>query len=271
MRSPGVTCVRRICDAQRFFLFSSRRRHTRLQGDSSSDVCSSDLNPDFSIVTSYGAYRVVELQPGPYEVTIEKSGFKVLHYGNVVLTVSQILTMDARLEVSSQATTIEVSGQSVTTIELDNASISNVVDERHITDLPLITRDPYQLVLLSPGVIQSNTLNGGFSVNGQRDRNNNFLLDGVDNNDSDVPGIPSGITALNPDSTQEFRVITNNFLPEYGRNTGAIIEVITKSGGKAVHGGGHWFGRFNTTAARGFFYHNNYNLTGATGSPNPFV
>jgi len=68
-----------------------------------------------------------------------------------VLTVSQILTLDAKLEVSSQATTIEVSGQSVTTIELDNASISNVVDERHITDLPLITRDPYQLVSFVTG------------------------------------------------------------------------------------------------------------------------
>ena len=218
-----------------------------------------------------GAYRVVELQPGPYDVTIEKSGFKVLHYSNVVLTVSQILTLDAKLEVTSQSTTIEVSGQSAPTVELDNASISNVVDERHITDLPLITRDPYQLVLLSPGVIQSNTSNGGFSVNGQRDRNNNFLLDGVDNNDTDVPGIPSGITALNPDSTQEFRVITNNFLPEYGRNTGAIIEVVTKSGKNALHGDAYWFGRYNATAARDFFNHNIDNLTGTTESQNPFV
>src|SRR5439155_7146214 len=68
-----------------------------------------------------GAYRVVELQPGPYEVTIEKSGFKVLHYGNVVLTVSQILTMDAKVEVTSQSTTIEVSGASAPPVELDNA------------------------------------------------------------------------------------------------------------------------------------------------------
>ena len=218
-----------------------------------------------------GAYRIVELQPGHYDVTIEKAGFKTLHYGDVVLTVSQILTIDAKLEITTQSTTIEVSGQTVIPIELDNASISNVVDERHITDLPLITRDPYQLVLLSPGVIQSNTSNGGFSVNGQRDRNNNFLLDGVDNNDTDVPGIPSGITVLNPDATQEFRVITNNFLPEYGRNTGAIIEVITKSGANALHGDAYWFGRYNATAARDFFNHNIDNLTGTTESQNPFV
>src|SRR5690348_10887152 len=95
-----------------------------------------------STTNETGAYRVVELQPGPYELTIEKSGFKTLHYGDVVLTVSQILTIDAKLEVTTQTTTIEVSGQSLPPIELDNASISNVVDERHITDLPLITRDP---------------------------------------------------------------------------------------------------------------------------------
>lgn len=200
-----------------------------------------------------GAYRVVEVQPGHYEVTVEKSGFKVVHFGDVVFTVSQILTLDVKLEVTTQTTTIEVTGQSAPVVELDNASISNVVDERHITDLPLITRDPYQLVLLSPGVIQSNTASGGFSVNGQRDRNNNFLLDGVDNNDTDVPGIPSGITALNPDSTQEFRVITNNFLPEYGRNTGAIIQVYTKSGTNSLHGDAYWFGRYNALGARDFF------------------
>src|SRR5262245_6746660 len=69
-----------------------------------------------------GAYRILELQPGHYEVTIEKAGFKVLHYGDVVLTVSQILTIDARLEVTGQSTTIEVSGQTLPPIELDNAS-----------------------------------------------------------------------------------------------------------------------------------------------------
>src|SRR5262249_59854033 len=109
------------------------------------------------------------------------------------------------------------------------------------------------------------------SVNGQGDWNNNFLLDGVDNNDTDVPGIPGGITALNQDSTQEFRVITNNFLPEYGRNTGAVIEVITKSGSNTLHGDAYWFGRYNATAARDFFNHNIDNLTGTTEAQNPFV
>ncbi len=112
-------------------------------------------------------------------------------------------------------------------------------------DLPLITRDPYSLVLLSPGTSQTNSRLGGFTVNGSRERNNNFLLDGVDNNDTSVPGIPGGVLSANPDSTQEFRVITNNFNAEYGRNTGAIIDVVTKSGTNSFHGGVYEFGRWN--------------------------
>ena len=122
-----------------------------------------------------------------------------------------------------------------------------------ITDLPLLTRNPYELVLLSPGATQPNNGNNGFSVNGSRDRNNNFLLDGVDNNDTSVPGGGTGILGANPDSTQEFRVITNNFNAEDGRNTGAIIDVITRGGSNQFHGDGYWFGRYNALGARDFF------------------
>ena len=80
-----------------------------------------------------------------------------------------------------------------------------------MVSLPLITRDPYSLVLLSPGTSQTDSGSGGFSVNGARDRNNNFLLDGADNNDTSVPGIPDGVLSANPDSTEEFRVIPDNF------------------------------------------------------------
>ena len=90
-------------------------------------------------------------------------------------------------------------------------------------------------------------------MNGSRSRNNNFLLDGVDNNDTGVPGGPSGIVSINPDSAQEFRVITNNFNAEYGRNTGAIIDIITRGGTNNFHGSAYWFGRYNALGARSFF------------------
>src|SRR5437879_6459765 len=202
-----------------------------------------------------GVYRIPNLQPGHYVISVENEGFAAFQVTNVELTVDQVLTLDAKLEVTQTKTTVEVNAQAAAPVNLDDATISNVVDSRRMTDLPLILRDPYQLILLSPGVIQSNTYLGGFSVNGTRERNNNFLLDGVDNNDTDVPGIASGLNALNPDSTQEFRVITNNFAPEFGRNNGAVIDVLTRSGTNVVHGDAYWFGRYNALGARDFFNH----------------
>ena len=142
-------------------------------------------------------------------------------------------------------------------IDLDNAMISNLVDSKRMQDLPLVTRDPYQLILLSPGVIQSNTPGGlnGFSTNGTSQRDNNFFLDGVDNNDTDVPGAPKGLNALNPESAQEFRVMTNDYGAEYGRNNGAVVQVVTRGGTNELHGDAYWFGRYSALGARDFFNH----------------
>ena len=213
---------------------------------------------------SNGAYSVPNLPAGSYDVSVEKQGFSVLRFQAVQLTVAQNLTLSGALTVGASSQSVEVSGTSVAAIDLEDAQLSNIVEQRKIVDLPLITRDPYQLVLLSPGAQQVNSALGGFSVNGQRERNNNFLVDGTDNNDASVPGIAGGISTLNPDSTQEFRVITNNFLPEFGRNTGAIIDVVTKSGTNLFHGDAYEFNRVNAMAARDYF--------NPTGDPqNPFV
>jgi hypothetical protein len=213
---------------------------------------------------SNGSYSIPNIPVGSYDVNVEKQGFSVLRFQAVQLTVAQNLTLSGALSVGASSQSVEVSGSSVAVINLEDAQLSNIVEQRKIVDLPLITRDPYQLVLLSPGTQQVNSGLGGFSVNGQRERNNNFLVDGTDNNDASVPGIAGGISTLNPDSTQEFRVITNNFLPEFGRNTGAIIDVVTKSGTNQFHGDLYEFNRVNAMAARDYF--------NPTGDPqNPFV
>jgi hypothetical protein len=215
-----------------------------------------------------GLYRLVELPAGIYVLTFEKSGFKVAKFAGVTITVGQILTVDESLEIGTVSATVEVQASIVPPIELENAQISNLVDARRVSELPLLVRDPYSLVLLSPGVIQSNTGLGGFSSNGASERSNNFLLDGVDNNDTEVPGIAGGLNSLNPDSTQEFRVITNNFLPEYGRSNGAVIEAITKSGTNQIHGTAYEFGRYNAMGARDFFNP----AEGPNGGPqNPYI
>ena len=212
-----------------------------------------------------GIFWFATVAPGPYAISVEREGFKAIHINDLTLTVNQSFTFEAHLELGPVATTTEVRASELPLIDLDNAQISNLVDSRRIQDLPLLTRNPYELVLLNPGVIQSNSTLGGFSTNGTNERNNNFLLDGVDNNDTDVPGAPGGLNALNPDSAQEFRVITNNYAPEYGRNDGAIIQVLTRSGSNDLHGDVYWFGRYNALGARDFFN------PASTGPQNPYV
>src|SRR5579863_10054216 len=215
-----------------------------------------------------GSYRITSLVPGIYDVLVERQGFKTVEYSRVELTVGQVQTLSPTLVPSATAETITVRDAEIAPVDLDNAEIGNVVQSQQIESLPLILRDPYQLILLSPGAIQGNSILQGLSVNGSRERNNNFLLDGTDNNDAEIPGLTlpqPGLTSLNPDSVQEFRVITSNFLPEYGRNTGAVIDIVSKGGTNAFHSDAYWFGRYDALGARDYFNHE----TDATGQVVP--
>ncbi len=205
-----------------------------------------------------GGFRISSLAPGIYDVRIEKNGFKTVAYSQVKLAVDQVQNLDTTLVPSSIQETVTVKGESIAAIDLNDAQTSNTITSQQIENLPLILRDPYQLTLLSPGAIQSNSILGGFSVNGARERNNNFLMDGTDNNDAEIPGLSlpqPGLTALNPDSVQEFRVITSNFLPEFGRNTGSVVDIVSKSGSNDFRGDAYWFGRYDALGARDFFNH----------------
>jgi hypothetical protein len=192
-----------------------------------------------------GSYSISELPIGPYEVTAKKEGFKLFRLPSVELSVAQALTVDPKLTPGAASEEVTVRADRTQEVDLETSQISNLVDQRQMASLPLITRNPYQLVLLSPGTSQTDSASGGISVNGARDRNNNFMLDGVDNNDTSVPGGMGGVLSANPESTEEFRVITDNFNAEYGRNTGAIIDVVTKSGTNSLHGNVYYFGRWN--------------------------
>ncbi len=205
--------------------------------------------------------------PGQYDVTVKMASFKTFHVTDVDITVGQTLGLNVQLEPGAVSEEVQVRADQIPDVDLETSQVSNLVDERAIKDLPLITRNPYELVLLSPGTSQTNSGLGGVSVNGSRERNNNFLLDGVDNNDTSVPGGLGGVLSATPDSTQEFRVITNNFAAEYGRNTGAIIDVVTKSGTNSFHGNAYEFGRWNAFGgARDWF---NRSRCGKAGSLHP--
>jgi hypothetical protein len=210
-----------------------------------------------------GVYTLTELVAGLYNLTVEKAGFRTVRFAAVTLTVDQALTLNTKLEVGSNQEQVTVEDTSIAPINTTDAQVSNVVDEKQLEALPLILRDPYQLILLTPGTTQTNSGLGGFSVNGGRERNNNFELDGTSNNDPGVPG--SGLVTLNPDATQEFRVITSSYLPEFGRNSSAVIDIITRSGSNNLHGDVYYFGRWNALGARGFFN------TPSTGPQSPYV
>jgi len=216
-----------------------------------------------------GVYNATQLAAGPYEISIEKTGFRPVRFEAVDLTVDQALTLNAKLEVGPTQEQVTVEG-AVVPVDTTDAQLSNVVEHTQMTELPLILRDPYQLVLLSPGVTQSDNM-GGISTNGGRERNNNFMLDGADNNDTEVPGGLGGLTAQNPDSTEEFRIITNNFAPEYGRNNGAIVDVITRSGSNNLHADAFYFGRWDALGARDFFNHQIDPNTGLVAPKAPYV
>lgn len=217
-----------------------------------------------------GAYNLANLPAGRYEINVKKEGFRAFKVTDAVLTVAQTLAANAQLEPGAVSEEVQVQGSELPPVDLDTAQVSNLVTSRQMQDLPLITRDPYSLVLLSPGTSQTNTSLGGFTVNGSRERNNNFLLDGVDNNDTSVPGIAGGVLSANPDSTEEFRVITNNFNAEYGRNTGAIIDVITKSGTNAFHGSAYEFGRWNSFGGARDWFNPRVGTDGTINKMNPY-
>ena len=129
--------------------------------------------------TDTGTYSISNLAPGKYDITFAKAGLKTEKFAAVTLTVDQALTLNAALQVGPATQTVTVEGTDIAPIDTTDSQVSNIVDEKQIAALPLILRDPYQLVLLTPGTTYTNTTSGGFSINGGRDRNNNFQLDGT--------------------------------------------------------------------------------------------
>jgi len=213
-----------------------------------------------------GDYVVTALPIGTYEVTVEKTGFKKGSASGIQLSVDSRIRVDFTLEVGSVVETASVSA-TVSQLDTDSATISGLVDSRRVIDLPLNGRNFAQLINLQAGVSTGNTSNQGSGqfINGARGATNNFLLDGGDLNDPVVPngsaasvtgaftGTAPGINAVSVDAVEEFRVITSGASAEFGRNSGAQINVITKSGTNEVHGTLFEFVRNRAFDARSFF------------------
>ncbi len=219
------------------------------------EVRNQDTNETRTVTTNAdGQFQVSSLNVGRYTISVASSGFANSIVQDVRVSVAFTTEQNVTLNPAGSSETVTVtSGDSATQINTNDQQLSTIIGNQKIQDLPLLSRDPSGLVLLAPGTVQTDSGLGGFSVNGSRERNNNFLVDGIDNNDTDVPGIPGGVATPNIDATEEFRVITGNFNAEYGRNTGAIVTTATKRGTNDFHGNAYVYWRSDKFAARDFF------------------
>ena len=203
-----------------------------------------------------GDYTFVEVAPGNYRVEYALQGFKKNVRSNIILELNQVLALNAVLQPGATQETIEVSSEAPL-VETSSTQLGTVVNDRAIVQLPLNERDTYQFLSLQPGVqsqvgadlYYGGSSTGSVSVNGGRGRANNFSVNGGDANDlfANLPTIQPS-----PDSVEEFRILTNGFDAEYGRNSGSVVNVVTKSGTNQVHGDVYEFHRNRPLNAKGY-------------------
>jgi len=205
-----------------------------------------------------GEYIFIEVPVGSYEIDVTQAGFKKYVHKGVALDLNQVVGVDIILQLGSSAESIEVTG-APPVVDTSSTQLGAVVNERSSTQLPLNQRDVYQLLQLQPGV-QSQLGNdlfygsdraGVVTVNGGRGRANNYTVNGGDGNDlfANLPAVEPS-----PDSIEEFRVISNSFDAEYGRNSGAVVNVVTKSGTNDLHGSFYEFFRNDVLNAHPFTF-----------------
>lgn len=194
--------------------------------------------PGTTVSNEAGLFTIRNLPPGTYSMTVEAPKFRKLQIGTIDVSVGKDTTLAAlKLELGASSEVVEVTG-AAPIIETSSAQISTTFDSKKVTDLP-INNNFDSLALFVPGVASvgdagfSNTNGVGFSSNGQRGRSNNFQLDGQSNNDNSIGG-PS-IFFGNQDAIAEVQIVTN-YTAEYGRNSGSVVNYITKSGTNLFHG-----------------------------------
>lgn len=205
-----------------------------------------------------GTFRFPALPTGIYDLTADKAGFAKLLVKGIKVSVDETRTVDLEMSIASQSTTVTVEGAALL-VNTESQHLGDVINETQVTALPLNGRDFAQLALLNAGVAAFGGGGGqqggeggisGYSSNGQRSSSNNFMVDGIDNNNyqgGSVSQLPS------VDSIQEFQVQTNNYSAEYGRNSGSVVNLVTKSGTNQLHGSLYEFFRNNDLDARNFF------------------
>lgn len=210
--------------------------------------------------TNTGSYIFTGLPPAVYQVSVPAVSGLGSFSNKAEVTVGGRLTLDVRLVPSSSEQTVTVEGEGGVAVNTQTQEVSQVVSTQQVSQLPSLSRNPYDFVTIAGNISsgdkvtssgatsttgdQNETTRGvGFSLNGQRSTGTEILLDGVENNDTYLTG--PALIQIPIDSVQEYRVITSNFGPEYGRASGGVVNVVTKSGTNAFHGGAWEYNRLS--------------------------
>jgi len=183
-----------------------------------------------------GFYRFDAVDLGTYSVATAATNFGEVTQTNITVQANQTADVPVTLQPGGQQVTVDVSANAGELLQTEAPVRGGNISPRQITELPIALRNPVALALTLPGVVSNR---GGFgvgtfSVNGARGRSNNFLIDGVENNDVGVAG--QAFQIINPDAVQEVSIQTSNYDAEFGRAGGAVVNAITKGGGKNFHG-----------------------------------
>ncbi len=205
-----------------------------------------------------GDYGFPDLPVGTYTLTFDLTGFKKAVRRSIALDINQVITLNMTMQLGEQKEVVDVTSEAPL-VDTSSTQLGAVVNNRSVNELPLNARDSYQFLQLQPGVQSQLGSSGGtfygsdsagsVSVNGGRDRANNFSVNGGDANDQFV-NLPT--IQPTPDAIEEFRVISNTFDAEYGRNSGAVVNVVTKSGTNQWHGNVYEYFRNKVLNAQGF-------------------
>ncbi len=206
---------------------------------------------------SSGQYTLPTLPVGSYTVRIAAPGFKTFEQQEVSVDLGHVAQVNATLQLG-QTTEVVTAEASAPLVETTSTQLGAVMNSTSVVNLPLNARDTYQLLQLQPGVQSQQGYDlfagseeaGAVSVNGGRGRANNYNVNGGDANDQflNAPAVQPS-----PDAIEEFRVLTNTFDAEYGRNSGSVVNVVTKGGTNEFHGDVYEFFRNKALNARGFF------------------
>src|SRR5262245_36158238 len=203
-----------------------------------------------------GNYRIVNLPPGDYEITVEAPNFKKAVLTRVTITVGQIADVDVTLEAGQITESVTISDATAEIVETSKTAVATTIDQQRINNLPINERNYLSFALTTSTVGRDNgrpigpAPTTGLNFGGQRGRSNLVQVDGADNTDNSVNASRSTVSQ---EAVQEFQVVTNSFAAEFGRSAGGVVNVVTKSGTNDLHGNMFGFLRHKSFQARNPF------------------